>query len=123
VTEGTLSGFIGSETVIATGTAANYSSENVNTYTGVVISYVLSDGTNGGLAANYSLANTTGTGVITAKQLTISGITVPTTKIYNGTTAAAVSGTASLLSTEAAGAGSTTDGKPYNVDAVTVSGT
>lgn len=56
---GTLSGFVGSETVTATATGANYESANVGTYTGVVITYTLHDGSNGLLAANYSLANDT----------------------------------------------------------------
>ena len=71
VTVGTLSGFVGSETVTATATAAAYSSPNANTYNGVVITYTLNDGTGGGLAANYSLANGTAAGVINPKALTV----------------------------------------------------
>ena len=71
VTVGTLSGFVGIETVTATGSAAVYSSANVGTYTNVTVSYTLANGTNGGLAANYSLAAGTATGVITQRALTI----------------------------------------------------
>ncbi|MFD0779421.1 YDG domain-containing protein [Flavobacterium myungsuense] len=61
-----LSGFIGTQTVIATGIAANYNSTNVGSYSGVVVTYTLANGLNGGLATNYSLANGSATGVITA---------------------------------------------------------
>jgi autotransporter-associated beta strand protein len=66
VTVGTLSGFVGSETVTATATAVNYSSANVGTYNNVTVTYTLHNGSNGGLAANYSLASGTATGQITA---------------------------------------------------------
>ena len=65
VTVGTLSGFVGAETVSATATAAAYSSANAGTYPGVVITYTLADGANGGLAANYRLPDGTATGTIT----------------------------------------------------------
>jgi autotransporter-associated beta strand protein len=77
---GTLSGFVGSETVTATGTAAAYSSANANTYNGLVVAYTLQDGTGGGLAANYSLANGTATGVINPKALTVTAS--PQSKTY-----------------------------------------
>jgi hypothetical protein len=66
VTVGTLSGFVGSQTVTATATAAAYSSANVGSYSGVVVTYTLVNGTNGGLASNYSLAAGTATGTVTA---------------------------------------------------------
>ena len=69
VTVGTLSGFIGTQTVTATGSAAAYSSANVGSYPATVVTYTLSNGLNGGLAANYSLANGTATGTVTAKAL------------------------------------------------------
>ncbi|NBS88096.1 MAG: hypothetical protein EBS60_08475, partial [Verrucomicrobia bacterium] len=71
VTLGTLSGFVGSETVTASGAAANYSSANVGTYNGVAVTYTLGNGSNGGLALNYSLTAGSATGVITAKDVTI----------------------------------------------------
>ncbi len=71
VTAGTLSGFVGIETVSATGTAAAYSSANVGSYTNVVVNYTLANGSNGGLAINYSLAAGTATGVITQQALSI----------------------------------------------------
>lgn len=57
VTLGTLSGFVGSETVTATGTATAYSSANVGSSYASTVSYTLANGSNGGLAANYSLAS------------------------------------------------------------------
>ena len=65
------------------------------------------------------------TQTVTPKALTVSGITAAST-VYDGTTVAKLGGTAAFLGTEAAGAGSTSDGMPYSVDAVspgTVTGT
>jgi len=86
VTVGTLSGFVGSETVTATGSATAYSSANAGSYS-TTVSYVLADGTNGGLASNYTLASESATGVISPKSLTISAPSVAS-KAYNGSTAA-----------------------------------
>ena len=58
---------------------------------------------------------------ITPKTLTVTGLSAAD-KFYDGTTTAAVTGTAALLAAEAAG-GATDDGKPYTGDTVTVSGT
>ena len=70
-TAGTLSGFVGNETVTASvvGTFAN---KNVGTNIEVADVYTLTNGTNGGLASNYSLANTTSTANITKKAITVS---------------------------------------------------
>src|SRR5262249_46322768 len=87
VTVGTLSGFVGSETVTATATAAAYSSKNVGSYSGVVVTYTLQARTRRGVLANYSLANGTATGQITAKALSISAPTIAS-KVYDATTAA-----------------------------------
>lgn len=59
---------------------------------------------------------------ITAKALTVSGITAASTT-YDGTTTAKLGGTAAFLTPEAPGAGSTGDGKPYTVDGVSAGGT
>ncbi len=76
LTVGTLSGFVGSETVTVTGSSAQYPSANVGTYAGNVITYTLANGTNGGLAENYSLANGTADGTITKRNLTITANSV-----------------------------------------------
>ena len=61
---------------------------------------------------------------ITAKALTYSGPTVPSSKVYDGTTTAVVGGTAAALQTaEATGSGTTADGKPYSGDTVSATGT
>ncbi|MEI6785180.1 MAG: MBG domain-containing protein, partial [Verrucomicrobiota bacterium] len=94
---GSLSDFVGSETVTATGAAANYSSANVGSYAGVVITYTLQDGPGGGLAVNYSLANGTANGQITPKALTVTGITA-NNKTYDATTTATLNtGSAALV--------------------------
>ncbi len=76
-----------------------------------------------GDAANYTLAQPADvTGNITPKALTSSGLTA-SSKIYDGTTAATLSGTAVLAAAQAAGAGTTSDGKPYSLDTVSIEGT
>ncbi len=95
VTLGTLSGFVSSETVTATA-AGTYPNADVGTQT-ATITYTLANGTNGGLATNYSLANGTASGTITAKQLTITGVTA-NNKIYDGSTTATLNtGSAALV--------------------------
>ena len=85
---GSLSGFVGSETVTATGSGSFADKTAANGKT-VTISYTLADGTNGGLASNYSLADTTTTADITQKTLTLSGQTA-SDKTYDGSTSATV---------------------------------
>ncbi|NDE18544.1 hypothetical protein EBZ80_26925, partial [bacterium] len=70
MTVGTLSGFVGSETVTATGSASAYSSANVGSYS-TTVTYTLTNGTNGGLASNYSLASGSATGNIIKANQTI----------------------------------------------------
>src|SRR2546430_6758617 len=61
---------------------------------------------------------------ITAKALTMSGLSVPASKVYNGTATAVVSGSpGSLQSSEPAGTGTTADGNPYTGDTVSLTGT
>src|SRR5438128_355841 len=111
------------DSVSAGGTAAGtLAAKDVGTRA-VTITGVTVTGTGSG---NYTVTQQTGlTQTITAKVLTVSGITAAST-IYDGTTTAKLGGTAAFLATEAAGAGTTADGKPYSVDAVspgTVTGT
>src|SRR6185369_17240901 len=76
------------------------------------------------VTADYDIQrNSFATGTITPKALTYSGLSVPASKVYDATTTAVVSGTASLQSTESAGSGNTSDGKPYGVDSVSLTGT
>jgi hypothetical protein len=74
------------------------------------------------VTANYTVTPVNNTsGVITAKTLFASGLSAAN-KTYDATTAAILSGTAALLSAEAAGS-STTDGKPYMGDTVLLTST
>jgi hypothetical protein len=91
VTPGSLSGFVGSETVVVSSAIGSYDDWNVGTGKTAAIVYTLADGTNGGLAANYSLANTISTGDITAKALTVTSPAV-TSKNYDGSTNASITG-------------------------------
>ncbi|HNS71016.1 MAG TPA: YDG domain-containing protein, partial [Verrucomicrobiota bacterium] len=59
---------------------------------------------------------------VNKKALTVTGLTAQN-KVYDATTTAPLSGTAALLGAEALGSGSTSDGKPYTGDDVSVGGT
>ena len=70
------------------------------------------------------LVSTNGTLIVNPKTLiTSSTLSVPSSKTYDGTTTASVSGAAALQSTEAFGVGSPNDGKPYTGDTVSLAGT
>ena len=78
----------------------------------------------GSAAGNYTLTQPTGlTANITAKPLTAQGTLALTSKVYDRTTTANPTGAAALQSTEPAGSGTTSDGKPYSVDSVSLTGT
>ena len=84
----TFSGLVGSETLGQT-VGSTFDNKNVGTGKTVTVnSITLADGTNGGLAANYSISpGQTSTANITAKALTVSGITA-SNKTYDGNTTA-----------------------------------
>ncbi|MEY4732615.1 MAG: hypothetical protein RLZZ464_681, partial [Pseudomonadota bacterium] len=107
------------DTVAITGTAiGTYNNKNVASATTVTLSGLSINN------SNYSLTiPAPSSATITAKALTMSGLTAPASKVYNGTAAATVSGTPALLSAEAVGTGTTADGKPYTGDAVSITGT
>ena len=71
---------------------------------------------------DYTLTALTQAATITAKALTYSGISVPTSKVYDGTTATLVSGTPVLQGTETGVLGSGGDGVPYSGDDVSLTG-
>ncbi|QWD04280.1 filamentous hemagglutinin N-terminal domain-containing protein [Polynucleobacter paneuropaeus] len=84
----TVGGLIGSQTLSYTGAIA--SDINVATSNKYILNIALSDGTNGGIATNYSLPASGLTAVtapvtITPKALTVTGTTVPD-KVYDGST-------------------------------------
>ena len=77
----TISGLIGSETLVLSGAGTITSSAVANNYDVSQGSLSLGDGSNGGLAANYTLNGSTRTLNITPRILNISG-----TRVYDGTT-------------------------------------
>jgi hypothetical protein len=100
----------------ATLAAATVGSESITSVGSLVLG--------GAQAASYTLTGSIGSVTITAKALTMSGLSVPSSKIYDGTTTAVVSGSpGSLQTAEGAGTGSNGDGKPYSGDAVSLTGT
>ena len=89
-------------------------------------SYTLTGLTLGGAnSSNYVLASGDSisgiNGIIDAKTLGVTGLTV-TNKAYDATTTATLTGTAALLPTVAAGANTAGDGKVYTGDVVTLDG-
>jgi phosphotransferase system IIA component len=77
----------------------------------------------GAQVGNYILTQQTGLSAnITPKALTVSGLSA-SSKIYDATTAATLTGTAALQTAEAPGAGTMVDGKPYTGDTLTIGGT
>lgn len=79
-TLGTLSGFVGSETVSATA-VGTFASKDAGTRTATFV-YTLADGENDGLAFNYSLANTTDDAQISKANAIVTANS--DTKTYNG---------------------------------------
>ena len=118
---GTLVGVMGADVVNLGGTAAGIlASKSVGAGVAVTVSGLTLAGAQAG---NYTLTQLAGlTANITAKALTVTGLSA-SNKVYNGTTAAALSGTAALGTAETAGSGSGADGLPYTGDTVTIGGT
>jgi hypothetical protein len=110
------------DSVTISGTAAGaFADKDVATAKAITVSGLTATGTG---SANYTVTQPTGlTADVTTKALTVAGVSAVATRVYDGTTVAGLTGTAAFLSTEAAGAGTTSDGKPYSVDSVTISGT
>jgi hypothetical protein len=102
-------------------TGASFNDKNIGTNKAVNVTGISIGGADAG---NYALQNTTTstTANITAKALTVIGLTA-NSKAYNGTTEAILSGTASLQTAAAPGTGTTSDGRPYTGDAVSLTGT
>src|SRR5439155_4367846 len=95
-----------------------YDTRNAGTGKTLAPTVAITNSSNVDVTANYviTLVNNT-SGVINPKALTVSGITAASA-IYDGTTTAKLGGTAAFQATEAVGAGTTADGKPYSVDTV-----
>jgi hypothetical protein len=127
LTIGTLSGFIGSETVTATGSATNYASANAGTYAGVAVTYALADGSGGGLAANYTLADGSATGVVTPRAITLTALATSKTYgdadpalFYQITSGSQVTGD-TFTGTLARAAGENVANSPYAINQGTLS--
>ncbi len=105
---------------------ATASSKNVvDNASNFIKTITLANGT-GGLAANYALPtlnHNNASVTITPKALTMSGLSVAASKVYDGTTKAVVTGTKKLATAEAVGQGNATDGKSYTGDTVSITGT
>ncbi len=89
VTQGTLSGYIGTEnTNLSIASQADYDTKDVGTGKTITVVYTLT----GSAGSNYlkPVDYTDNTGVITAKQLTMSDPTITLSKTYDGGTDAAV---------------------------------
>jgi hypothetical protein len=74
-----------------------------------------------GLASNYTFSGGTQTVTITQKSLMQSGLSVASSKVYDGTTDAVVLGSASFGSQDV-GLGDANDGMAYNGDTVSITG-
>ena len=102
-------------------TFATFSDSSAGTGKTVTVTGISLSGTD---AANYAVNTTaTTTASITPKPLAVSGLTVPASKVYDGSTTAVVSGTAALAAAIASGVGNSSDGKPYTGDTVSITGT
>jgi len=78
----------------------------------------------GAQAANYTLTSAGGSVTVLAKALTMGGLSVPSSKVYDGTATATVSGSpGALTGSESPGSGNSSDGEWYTGDAVSLSGT
>jgi hypothetical protein len=110
--------------VTAAASAANFADKDAGNGKTVTVAYSLSDGSNGGAANNYSLADTTATAAITPKTLQLSGLSGSlNSKVYDGNTSADVSGlTPGMLAGIAYGSGTAFDGKPYAADSIGLNG-
>ena len=127
VTFSGFTGLVGSETVTATG-SGTFNSKDVATANVVTAnSTSLTDGTNGGLASNYSLASgQTATAHITPKALTATA--AATDKVYDGNTSASVtfSGLMGFVGSEtltADGSGTFNSKDVATANLITVNGT
>jgi fibronectin-binding autotransporter adhesin len=101
---------------VSSGTAAFTAPIAIGAGVHTVVAQYSGDGTFG------SSVSTTFNQTVAAKALTMTGLSVPASRAYDGTALAYVSGVAALQAPEAFGAGSTSDGKPYTGDAVGIIG-
>ena len=126
INKGSITGLISGETLTA-GPTATFADKNAGNGKTVTVSTLLGNGSGGGLASNYTLADTSVMANITQKALTVSGMTAGT-RAYDGTTAATLAGGSltGLVTGEtlvvSGGSGAFGDKNAGNGKAVTVSG-
>jgi filamentous hemagglutinin family protein len=107
---------VDSSSALGTFANANVGTGKTVTITGLALS--------GNDASNYAVTDASNaTANITAKTLTVTGLSAPASRVYNGTQTATVTGTPTLLTAQAAGAGNSADGKPYTGDVIGFTGT
>ncbi len=110
---GDLISFVGTPT-------ASYNSKEVTSATTVQYAGLIIGGAQ---ANNYTLTmQSNDAATILPKQLTMSGLVVPASKVYDGTTNTNVTGIPILQTPIVAGTGNTSDGKPYFGDQVNIIG-
>ncbi len=113
--------FLTSDLVSLSGTATgSFADKNYGLGKSVTLSGLSLSGAD---AANYVISSNSVTADITRKTLTVSGLSTVASKVYDGNTNAAVSGTAALLAGETAGSGNSSDGRFYTGDTVSLTGT
>jgi filamentous hemagglutinin family protein len=95
VLPGTLTGLIGTQTIVVTG-VGRFADANVGAGKTVRVSYTIADGANGGIGSNYVIPTGDLGGSITPRSLTLSNLGVPASKVYDGTIAANVTGAGAL---------------------------
>ncbi len=90
---GTVTTGVGTETLTITAGTGTFANANVGTKAVTADGYAIADGTNGGLATNYTLSAqpTVADQSIIAKELTVTGASAAN-KEYDGTTSAVISG-------------------------------
>ncbi len=114
-----LTPYIGDDVSVTGTPGANYNSKDVGVGTTITLTGLSLTGAQSG---NYTLATTPANVFsITPKSLTVGGLNVPPSKVYDGTTIAGVT-PPSLLAAEAPGSGNTGDGAPYSGDDVSLAG-
>ena len=102
---GTLSGFVGSESVGLAGLTGVFADKNFGTGKAVTVSGAsLTDGASGGLASNYTVANPSGLTANISKA-TISSVSniLAASKVYDGNTKATVGGSVATFNGMASG--------------------
>jgi gliding motility-associated-like protein len=99
--------------------SGNFANKNVGNNIAITSTSTIT----GADANNYTLVQPNLTARnITPKALNMNGLIITAPKIYDGTTLATVSGTPALLPAETPGTGTVNEGKPYNVDLVSITG-